>query len=111
MSAGRSEGSEALSDVSKVPMGGNYKRGRLFSLVPTDGTTGRGHKRKHVMLHLNPRKYCLRVIKCGTGLPREVVESPPEGSPAGHGPGQPAFGDLLQQGAWTRGRGFHPVYL
>lgn len=79
--------------------------------MPTGGTRGSGHKEKHVMFHLSPRKYCLGVMRCGTRLPREVVEPLPEGSPAGHGAGQPAFGDLLQQGAWRRGRGFHPVYL
>lgn len=39
------------------------------------------------------------------------MELLPEGNPAGHGAELCAFGDLLQQGAWRRGRGFHPMYL
>lgn len=50
---------------------------KLFSLVLSERTSGRGHKLKHTKFHLNMTKDCfpLRVTEHWNGLPREVVES------------------------------------
>lgn len=39
---------------------------RLFSVVPSHSTGGKGHELKHVKLHLNIRKnlITMRVIRC-----------------------------------------------
>ena len=68
-----------LISVYKYMMGGCKEHAaRLFSVVPSDGTRGNGHKLKHKRLHLNTRKYffTVRVTEHWHRLPREVVESP-----------------------------------
>jgi len=61
-----------LSNVYKYLQGGcKEDRARLFSVVPSDRTRGRGHTRKHWRSPLNIRKHVVTVR-----LPREVAESP-----------------------------------
>jgi len=51
---------------------------RLFSVVPSDRTTGKWHNLKLRKLHLNMRKnfFPLRVTEHWNRLPREIVECP-----------------------------------
>ncbi|PKU45238.1 hypothetical protein llap_4465 [Limosa lapponica baueri] len=71
-----------LNIMYKYLMGGNEEDGgRLFSVVPCDGTRGNGHKVKHRSCPLNIRKHLITaggegVTELWHRLPREVVESP-----------------------------------
>ena len=65
-----------LRNAYKYLKGGCQEdRTRLFSMVPSDRTTGNKHKLKHKKFHLNMRKnfFPLRVTEHWT---REVVDSP-----------------------------------
>jgi len=68
-----------LINAYKYLKGGCQENGaRLFSVVPSHRTRGRGHKLKHRKLLLNTRKNCftLRVTEHWIRLPGGVVELP-----------------------------------
>jgi len=68
-----------LINACKYLQGGCQEDGaRIFSVVPSDRTRGKGHKLKPRKFQLNMRKnfFPLRVTEHWHRLPREVVESP-----------------------------------
>jgi len=67
-----------LKNASKYLQGGGQEDGtRLFPVVPSDRTRGKGHKLKQRKFQLNMRKnFSLRVMEPWPRLPREAVESP-----------------------------------
>ncbi|KAK4827514.1 hypothetical protein QYF61_018840 [Mycteria americana] len=99
---------EVLSILYKYLMGGCKEyRGRLFPVVPSDGTRGDGHKLKHWKFPLNIRKHLFTtgVTKHWHRLPREVAEFPSLEifkSPLDMVLGNWLQVDLLEQGCWTR---------
>jgi len=68
-----------LRNASKYLQGGGQEdRARLFSVVSSDRTRGKGHKLKQRKLQLKTRKnfFPLRVMEPWPRLPREAVDSP-----------------------------------
>lgn len=65
-----------LINVHKYLMGGSKADGaRLFSVIPSEGMRGNGHKLK---FHLSTKKPCftVRVVEPLKRLSRDVIESP-----------------------------------
>jgi len=68
-----------LINIYKYLKGGCQQDGAsLFSVVPSNRTSGNAHKLQHGMFHLDMRKnfFTLRVMKHWNSLSRDVVDSP-----------------------------------
>lgn len=90
-------------NMPKYLMGGNEEQGRLFWLVPTDGTRDNGHTLKQVKFCLKTRKHFFdsksgQVLEQASQRGCEASTCADIQTPMGHSPRHPALSDPASAG-------------